>query len=68
MKIDELVSGKNDNEEINIEGFKLPVSALKNFMKDGYEYMLPYKVEKTLSLWGKTRTGCFTKEEIISKA
>ena len=68
MKIEEMVSGKNDNEEIGIEGLKIPVSALKNFMKDGYEHLLPYGEEKTLSMWGKTCTGCFTEQEIRERA
>ena len=67
MKIDEVVSGKDDNEEINIGGMRVPVSSLKGLIKDGYEYMQPYKTEKTLSLWGKTRTGCFTRDQIISR-
>lgn len=67
MRIDEVVSGKDDNEEINIGGIKVPVSSLKNFIKDGYEYMQPYSEEKALSLWGKIRTGCFTRDEIISR-
>ncbi len=68
MKIEEMISGKNDNEEIIIEGIKIHVSALKNFMKEGYEHLLPYREEKTLSLWGKTCTGCFTEQELREKA
>lgn len=67
MKIDDMISGKKDNEEIIIEGLKIPVSALKNFMKEGYEHLLPYREEKTISIWGKTCTGCFTEWEISQK-
>ena len=68
MKIEDMISRKSDNEEIIIEGLRIPVSALKNFMKEGYEHLLPYKEEKTLSIWGKTCTGCFTEQEIREKA
>ncbi len=68
MKIEDIISGKNDNEKITIDGLKIPVSALKNFMKEGYEHLLPYNQEKTLSMWGKTCTGCFTEQEINEKA
>jgi hypothetical protein len=68
MKIEDMISGKNDKEEIIIGDLKIPVSALKNFMKEGYEHLLPYKNEKTLSIWGKTCTGCFTEQEIREKA
>ena len=44
-----MISDKNNNEEIVIEGLKISVSALKNFMKEGYEHLLPYREEKTLS-------------------
>jgi len=68
MKIEDMISGKNDKEEIIIGDLKIPVSALKNFMKEGYEHLLPYKNEKTFSIWGKTCTGCFTEQEIREKA
>ena len=68
MKIEDMISGKDESEKIIIEGLRIPVSALKNFMQEGYEHLLPYKEEKTLSMWGKTCTGCFTEQEIGQKA
>ena len=68
MKIEDMISDKDDSEEIIMEGLKIPVSALKNFMQKGYEQLLPYKEEKTLSMWGKTCTGCFTEQEIREMA
>lgn len=53
MKIEELISGKNDNEVIEIEGVSIPISALKNLINDGYVNLKAYKEEKTFSLWGK---------------
>ncbi len=68
MKIEELIAGKKDNEVVTVEWADLPVSALKNLMKDGYVNMKAYKDEKTFSLWGKTCTACLTEEQIRSRA
>ncbi|MBW2333254.1 MAG: hypothetical protein JRF08_07440 [Deltaproteobacteria bacterium] len=38
MKIEELLSEKNDDEKIDIEGICIPVSALKKLMRDGYAH------------------------------
>ncbi|MEJ2723299.1 MAG: hypothetical protein P8175_01395 [Deltaproteobacteria bacterium] len=64
LKIEELVAGKGDRDEVDVNGFSLPVSALKNFLNDGYVFLQPYKENKTFSLWGKTCTACFTEEQI----
>lgn len=68
MKIEELISGKNDNEVIEIEGVSIPISALKNLINDGYVNLKAYKEEKTFSLWGKTCTACLTEQELREKA
>ncbi|MBK5100077.1 MAG: hypothetical protein JJE15_03680 [Desulfobacteraceae bacterium] len=67
MKIEDLIAGKNEQEEINVEGITLPVSGLKKCMKEGYIHLRPYKEEKTVSLWGKTCTGCFTVQDLREK-
>ena len=64
MKIEELISGKNDHEEVNIEGTSIPVSALKKLMKDGYVYLAPYRENKTFHLWGERCTAFFTEEAL----
>ncbi|MBL7212195.1 MAG: hypothetical protein ISS61_07445 [Desulfobacteraceae bacterium] len=68
MKIEDLISGKKDNDEINVEGYSLPVSSLKNLLEEGYEHLEPYKNEKTFSLWGKRCTGCLTGEQLRNRA
>ena len=68
MKIEELISGKNDNEEVVIEGLEIPVAALKNLMKDGYENVRPYPENQTISLWGKNCTACFTLAQLKERA
>ena len=68
MKIEELISGKNDRQNIELAGVSLPIAALKRFMDDGYTHVKPYRTEKTFSMWGKTCTGCFTQEEIVKRS
>ncbi len=67
MKIEELIAGKNDTQQVQIAGASLPVSALKRFMAEGYSHLKPYQTEKTFSLWGKACTGCFSEQEIINR-
>jgi hypothetical protein len=68
VKIEELLAGKGDHEEVRVDGYSLPVSALKEFMRDGYVFLQPYKENNTFSLWGKTCTACFTEQEIRDRA
>ncbi|MBT3255170.1 MAG: hypothetical protein HN366_01755 [Deltaproteobacteria bacterium] len=68
MKIEELIAGKNDGQNVQIEGVSLPITALKRFMENGYTHLKPYRTEKTFSLWGKTCTGCFTETEMVNRA
>ena len=68
MEIEELITGKNDGQNVQIAGVSLPIAALKRFMDDGYTHLKPYQTEKTFSLWGKTCTGCFTEAEMLSRA
>jgi hypothetical protein len=67
MKIEELIAGKNDGQNVQVAGVSLPISALKQFMDDGYTHLKPYRVEKTFSLWGKACTGCFSEQEIVNR-
>lgn len=67
MKIEELIAGKNDGQNVQVAGISLPVSALKQFMDDGYTHLKPYRTEKTFSMWGKACTGCFSEEEIVNR-
>ena len=68
MKIEELIAGKNDGQNVQIAGVSLPIAALKRFMNDGYTHLKPYQTEKTFSFWGKTCTGCFNETEIVNRA
>ena len=68
MKIEDLISGKNDSENVIIEGLEIPVSALKNLMNDGYVNLRPYPQNKTISFWGKNCTACFTIDQLKERA
>ena len=68
MKIEDLVAGKSDSDNVQMESLSVPVSALKKLMDEGYENMLLYKEEGTFSLWGKTSTACFTEQEMRDMA
>jgi hypothetical protein len=68
MKIEELISGKGNGDKVSVGGLSLIVSALKKFMADGYIYIRPYEAERTVSMWGKACTGCFTEQEVTERA
>lgn len=68
MKIEDLISGKNDQGEVDIEGISIPVSTLRALFRDGYEHVKLYKDNNTFSLWGKTCTACFTEEQLHQRA
>ncbi|MBN1103997.1 MAG: hypothetical protein JXL84_11335 [Deltaproteobacteria bacterium] len=64
MKIEELIAGKTDNDRVDMQGLTLPVSALNQFVKQGYENILVYRDNQTFSLWGKNCSACFTPEHL----
>jgi hypothetical protein len=64
MKIEELISGKGDNDRIEIEGISLPVRTLKNITKEGYIHLKPEPRSKTVTLWGTTCCACLTEEQL----
>ena len=68
MKIEDLIAGKKDNEEVTVDGMSLPVSSLKKLMEEGYINLVVYHDNKTFSLWGKKCTACFTEEQIRERA
>jgi len=68
MKIEALIAGKNDSQNVEIAGISVPVAALKRFVADGYSHVKPYQAEKTFSFWGKTCTGCFSELEILNRS
>ena len=68
MKIQEVISGKSEQESVNIDGFSIPIAALKNLSKEGYENLRVYKENKTFSLWGKNCSACFTLELLQERA
>jgi hypothetical protein len=68
MKIAELISGKDDHEEITIEGVLIPVSVLKKLLKEGYVNLNLYTQNKTFHVWGERCTACFTEQALREMA
>ena len=68
MKIAQLISGKDDYEQITIGDVSIPVSALKKLIKDGYVHLMPYRQSKTFHVWGERCTACFTEDGLREMA
>jgi len=64
MKIEEMIAGKDDGETVSVDGFSVPVGALRKLFDDGYVNLVFYKDNKTFALWGKNCSACFTSEQI----
>ena len=64
MKIEELISGKKDSDEVRIDWTSLPVAVLKKLMNDGYMHLTFYKNNRTFSLWGKNCAACLSEQPI----
>lgn len=64
MKIEDLIAGKRDDEQVSIEGCRASVSALKRLMSEGYEQIRVYGQARTFSVWGKSCTACFSEEQM----
>lgn len=67
MKIEELISGRNDMDEIHLEGMAIPVKSMKKLLGDGYVHIQAHKESRTVTLWGKTCTACLTPEQIRAR-
>lgn len=68
MNIKGLIEGKSDEQEIQVEGFALPVAALRKLTEDGYGKLRAYGENRTVAVWGKSCTACFTDEELRERA
>jgi len=62
--IQDIVSGKNDGEEVDVDGLSIPIRTLKKLLEDGYAHLKVYKENKTVSLWGKACAACFTEQQL----
>lgn len=68
MKIEDLISQKNEQDRVSIDGTSIPAKSLKNLLDEGYVHVQSYKENKTFSLWGKSCTACFTEEQLLEMA
>ncbi|MBW1948410.1 MAG: hypothetical protein JRJ18_02600 [Deltaproteobacteria bacterium] len=55
-RIEDLISRASDQDSIQVDGISIPVGALKKLKE--------YQENKTVSMWGKTCTACFTEEQL----
>lgn len=67
MKIEDLISGKNDRQEISVDGLSIPIRKLKKLMEDGYDHLRVYGGNRTVSIWGKACSSCFTEQQLREK-
>ena len=68
MKIEEVISGKSEQESVNLDGLSVPVAVLKNLSGEGYGNLRVYADNRTFSLWGKNCTACFSLEQLTERA
>lgn len=66
MNIDDLVEGAGGATEVDAGGIQIPVRGLNALRLQGYEKLRPYPSENTVSAWGKTCSGCFTMEQLLT--
>ena len=67
IKIKDLITGKNDNGKIEMDGFSIPVLVLKTLYNEGYENLRIRKENNTFSLWGKNCTACFSEAQLLER-
>ena len=68
MKIEDVISGKNAQGKVDINGIQVPVAALRKLLNEGYANMRVYEDNQTFSMWGKNCTACFTLEQLTQRA
>lgn len=62
MDIEELIA--RGESEINIDGISIPVQTLKKLKEEGYSHLKVYRVNRTITVWGKNCSACFTEEQL----
>ena len=67
MDINDLIEGKGSDQEIQVEGISLPIPALRKLAEEGYTQLRAYKENRTIAVWGKACTACFTDEQLREK-
>ncbi|MBW2063541.1 MAG: hypothetical protein JRJ03_01285 [Deltaproteobacteria bacterium] len=62
MDIEELIA--KGESEINVEGISIPAHILKKLKEDGYSHLKVYRDNRTITVWGKNCSACFTEEQV----
>jgi hypothetical protein len=68
MRVEELVSGKKEQDSVSLDGTLIPVKSLNKLLDEGYEQLRPYKESRTFSFWGKACTACFTEAQLMDQS
>lgn len=63
-RIQDLIAGKGENDQVLMEGVSLPVGRLKSFADKGYEYVKCFAGSDQVALWGKSCSACYTSAQI----
>ena len=65
LKIKDYIARRTDDEEeVDVEGFRIPIAALEGLMERGYVHLRPYRENRTMTFWGKNCTACFTERSL----
>jgi hypothetical protein len=67
ISIQDLIYGKHDREEVDVDGLSILIRRLKKLMGDWYAHLKVYKENRTVSLWGKTCCPCFSEQQLREK-
>lgn len=62
MDIDEVIA--RGGKEVNLGGVSIPLQVLQKLKEEGYSHLKAYGYNKTVTLWGKNCSACFTEEQL----
>ena len=67
VKIDDVISEQTGQEKVTVDGISMPVLALKKLLGDGYMHLRVYGENRTVCLWGKACSACFTEQQLAER-
>ena len=50
MNIQDLISGKHDRAQVDVDGLSIPIRTSKKLLGDGYAHLRVYEENRTVSL------------------
>jgi hypothetical protein len=67
LYIKDLIQGSKNGAYISVGSLSIPMLTLKELKREGYERLKVYEQNKTLAIWGKSRSACFTEDKLHEK-